>query len=163
MRGLLATTLDDAGLHYRLGHMLLEQKDDQGVSHLEKSVGLGQRFRYNYFQELYDYYVRKKDHERAQRYLQEANDSAQELLNAAIAAMTVTEDETFEPHTVSPFKLERINNALFLEPRVKQAWLLKRTLPPKRKKSSHVLLRFEIYRNGDVVSFAIDYNVQEKH
>lgn len=118
---------DHAWANYALGRRLLDDNDEAGIGHLERSMHNHQAV-IPACELIYHYWQRHGDKARAEEYLKKA-ETQQDLYDAANAERDeITVNDTYKAPTISQEEQQAIAGKLSLLPTLKHAWLAEKEL-----------------------------------
>jgi TonB family protein len=129
LQTLLVAHPNDLEIQYLIGALLLEQENEEGIDYLKRIIECGREGAYQACIELSDYLIRQGNEQEAGEYAEKSKYFLRKIEHAASAVPHVTREDTFEPHRLSTIQLDRLCALLHADPRIKQAWLLRRVIP----------------------------------
>jgi len=117
-----------ASAHFLLGTLLLEQKNEAGVSYLERAMQLDPHCTEAASGLLYDHFMSKGDLQRAAAYRHRVAAYHDQLAAAQKERSGVTRRDQFLPHGLTPEQLQHLVQQLSAERGIVKAYLVRKQL-----------------------------------
>lgn len=145
---------EDSEILFSLGLLLLAEKDEAGIAELQIAMDQGGEYGYMAALILMQYYIEEKRESEAEAYVDRINELGMQLRKLNTDGVSLTREDKFEPHNLSPAKLRRLQEILHEDPRVKQAYLVRKALPGQPGEGQPVL----VLRLGSPHWYPVDMN-----
>ncbi|PSB25687.1 M48 family metallopeptidase [Stenomitos frigidus] len=128
LQKVLAIQPDHAEANYTLGQILLQQQDEAGIAYIEK--GIAQRIHWviDGCELVYGFYWQQGQAEEAQKYRDRAEQHYQLLLKAQQERAIVTDQDSFQPHTLTAYALKVLQQQLSNYVQIKEAYLVEKVV-----------------------------------
>lgn len=123
----------DASVFQSMGYLLLKDKDERGIKHLERAMELDPLCRVECFAAINDFLRDHNRHEDAEVYLDRAYEAAEVRHELVRKAYSFSNADKFEVPDVAPEKVALLQSLMAQHDEIKRAWLVKKRLPEELK------------------------------
>jgi Zn-dependent protease with chaperone function len=130
-RHILELDPDHPEANLALGFALLEQKDEAGVSHLDKAISLKETLAVDACGIAYDYFLERGDIELADRYHHQGQLFAEKVQRFYEQATNVTVDDRFKAHGLLESEVDDLRGQLLAIHGLGRTYLVRKVVDPE--------------------------------
>jgi TonB family protein len=119
---------NDAHINANLGISLLGSDSEQGIPLIENAMKSKPIYGVDGNRQIAHYFFKHGKQQDAQTYAERSQEFAERLNKARIKASALTLEDIFEEHKETPEAVAEVCNALYADPRIKEAYLVSKVL-----------------------------------
>jgi len=120
---------------YTLGQLLLNRGDRAGIAHIEQAIAQRIDWAGDGYNLIYGFLVKQGRTEEAEQFRQQAEQNYQLLVNAQTERNSVSDRDSFKPHTADAAEVEQLKQQLGTYSQVETAYLVEKVVTyfPERR------------------------------
>jgi Zn-dependent protease with chaperone function len=128
LQAVVASQPDHAAANYSLGQILLHKNDAAGIACIEKAIAQQADWVLDGCELIYHFFLRNGQPQESQKYRDRAENHYQLLLQAQYERATVSDRDSFRPHTLEPSQIDALKQQLMSYSQIKEAYLVEKVV-----------------------------------